>query len=220
MKRFLHDNGLSIVLLAVFLLFLAGQAVTGYYQHNEERSDHGAAPIGFRAYLASGDFLEATAENWESEFLQIAGYVILTVFLFQRGSAESKKPDRKEPVDRRPAKHRSDAPWPVRRGGWVLKVYENSLSLAFVLLFLISFFMHALAGRLAFNEEQLEHGGHAATLAEFMHSPEFWFQSFQNWQSEFLGIAAMVLLSIWLRQKGSPESKKVDAPHGATGKDE
>jgi hypothetical protein len=146
--------------------------------------------------------------------------VILTVFLFQKGSSESKKLDEKEPVDRDPRKRRdkSQAPGPVRRGGWVLKLYENSLSLAFLLLFLISFAMHALGGAAEYNQEQAEHGEPSRLSAlQYMGTSRFWFESMQNWQSEFLAIASMVLLSIVLRQRGSPESKPVDAPHSETG---
>jgi hypothetical protein len=159
-------------------------------------------------------------ENWESEFFQMGWYVLLTVFLFQKGSSESKKPDEKEPVDRDPrqSKNKKDAPWPVRKGGFVLKLYENSLSLAFLLLFLLSFFLHALGGARVYNEEQAQHGGELVSSTwQYMGTSRFWFESFQNWQSEFLAIFAMVVLSIWLRQKGSPESKPVDAPHSQTG---
>ncbi|MGI8565610.1 MAG: DUF6766 family protein, partial [Pyrinomonadaceae bacterium] len=110
-----------------------------------------------------------------------------------------------------------DAPWPVRRGGWVLKLYENSLALAFLLLFLISFALHAVGGAEEYSEEQLQHGEPAVSVLQFFATSRFWFESFQNWQSEFFSIGAMVVLSIFLRQKGSPESKPVDSPHGETG---
>jgi hypothetical protein len=146
-------------------------------------------------------------------------YALLTVFLFQKGSAESKKLDEPSPTDRDPRKAplKPDTPWPVHRGGWVLRLYEHSLCLAFLLLFLGAFFVHAWGGMQAYNEEQLAHGQSLVSLSEFMSSADFWFQSFQNWQSEFLGLGSMVVLSIFLRQRGSPESKPVDAPHSETG---
>ena len=220
MKRFWRHNGLSIVMLGMFfVLFLCGQAYTGWQEDNQDRVEHGQPRLAFPAYLTSAHFAEATMENWESEFLQMGMFIFLTVFLYQKGSAESKDPDKREEVDRDPRRVRdkSDAPWPVRRGGWILKVYENSLSLAFLLLFAMSFILHAVSGRLQYNEEQALHGSPAVTLGGYMTSSRFWFESFQNWQSEFLAIGCMVVFSIWLRQKGSPESKPVDAPHSQTG---
>jgi hypothetical protein len=147
----------------------------------------------------------------------MAAYVLFTVFLFQRGSAESKDPDGDEEVDRAPRRYRKDAPWPVRRGGMVLRLYEYSLTLAFATLFLASFCAHAIAGAGRYSEEQIAHGQPAVGAVGYLGTAQFWFESFQNWQSEFLAIAAMVVLSIFLRQKGSPESKAVDSPHRQTG---
>lgn len=218
MKRFWRDNGLSLVLFALFLVFWAGQALTGWREEVEQRRDHGATPPTLVEYLGSGSFVEATTENWESEFLQMFGYVLFTVFLFQRGSAESKSPDEPEEVDRDPRLNRnSDAPGPVKAGGWRLRLYENSLSLAFLALFIISFVAHAIGGVAAYNEEQRLHGAPEVSIWEFLTHARFWFQSFQNWQSEFLAIWSMVVLSIFLRQRGSPESKPVDSPHRQTG---
>ncbi|MGI8566637.1 MAG: DUF6766 family protein, partial [Pyrinomonadaceae bacterium] len=148
MKEILRNNGLSITLFALFLFSFAGQILTGHHQYNQEQLEHGQSAVGFAEYLKSGHFIEATFENWESEFLQMGAYVFLTVFLFQKGSSESKEPGKLEHVDVVPgaSEKRADAPWPVRRGGWVLKLYENSLALAFLLLFLISFALHAVGG--------------------------------------------------------------------------
>jgi hypothetical protein len=219
MKHVWRNNGLSIVLFALFAVFLAGQGVAGWCEHNDERAGHGQPPTPLAAYLASAGFLEATMENWESEFLQMGAYVLLTVFLFQKGSSESKPPDRPDPVDRDPAvsKHKHSAPGPVRRGGWVLKIYEHSLGIAFALLFAVSFSLHALGGLGNYNEERSLHGEAPVTMTEYLTGARFWFESLQNWQSEFLAIWAMVVLSIWLRERGSPESKPVDAPHSMTG---
>jgi hypothetical protein len=219
MRRFLRDNGLSLALAACFLIFLFGESVTGYRYYNQEEREHGGTEISYPSYLTSAHFLSATMENWESEFFQMAVYVYFTIFLFQRGSAESKDPDEKEEVDRDPrgARHRKDAPGPVRRGGWVLWLYGHSLGLAFVLLFLVSFGLHAAGSLAEFNQEQILHGEPTVRWTEFLRGARFWFESFQNWQSEFLAIGSMVVLSIFLRQKGSPESKPVDAPHSETG---
>jgi hypothetical protein len=146
-------------------------------------------------------------------------YVLLTAFLFQKGSAESKNPDQPEAVDRDPrqSREKKDAPWPVRRGGIVLKIYENSLALALFLLFLISFMLHAIGGASEYSDQQIAHGAQAVTVFQYMGTAQFWFESLQNWQSEFFSIAILVVLSIFLRQKGSPESKPVDSPHSMTG---
>ena len=164
--------------------------------------------------------MEATMENWESEFLQMGIYVMLTACLFQKGSAESKKLDGEEAVDRDPrlSKNKKNAPWPVRKGGFVLKVYERSLSLALILLFVMCFTLHAVSGARLYSEKQVRNGEKAVSTLQYMATSHFWFESFQNWQSEFLSVAAIVFLTIYLRQKGSPESKPVDAPHKQTGK--
>ena len=219
MKSFLRDNGLSLVLLASFFAFWVAQACTGHVVENDNRREHGQPAVSMQEYLRSGHFLSSSAENWESEFLQMGAYVMLTVFLFQRGSSESKDPDKPGRVDRDPkaSRNKREAPWPVRRGGWVLAFYSYSLSLAFILLFLVSLLMHAIGSTRQYNEEQLGHGGDTVSLGEHLASAHFWFESFQNWQSEFLAIGSMVILSIFLRQRGSPESKPVDAPHRETG---
>ena len=215
----MRNHGLSITLAILFVISMGGQTLTGWYVFNEEQREHQQEEVGLVEYLRSGHFVEATAENWESEFLQMAAYVLLTVFLFQRGSAESKKLDEAEPVDRDPRmfKTKPDAPWPVRRGGWILKIYQNSLSLAFLLLFVVSFALHAAGGTAQRNEEAMAHGGEILSVGQFIRTSQFWFESFQNWQSEFLSLVAMVVLSIFLRQRGSPESKPVDAAHAETG---
>jgi hypothetical protein len=218
MRRVLRDNGLSITMFGLFLVFLVAQSVTGYKTTNSENEQHNQPRESYGEYLASGAFVEATFENWESEFLQMGAYVLLTAFLIQKGSPESKKPDGDE-VDADPRTQRAakDAPGPVKRGGLVLTVYEHSLSIAMFTLFLLSFVLHALGGHAEFNQQQLAHGDAAVSLWSFVTGAEFWFQSMQNWQSEFLAVAALTVLSIWLRQRGSPESKPVAAPHAQTG---
>lgn len=220
MKRVWRENGLSIVLALIFVGAMVGQVAAGHRSYDEEQREHGQQAVSLGEYLRSGHFWEATAENWESEFLQMFLYVILTAFLYQKGSAESRKLDAENPQDRDPREHRrrKRAPWPVRKGSnLVLKLYENSLSLAFLALFAMSIALHAVGGFSEYRQEQIEHGAPPPTsVMEYASSSQFWFESMQNWQSEFLSLLAMVVLSIWLRQRHSPESKPVDAPHDET----
>jgi hypothetical protein len=219
MRRFIHDNGLSITMFGLFFAFVIAQSVMGFFDYNSTQKEHGRPPVGYAAYLTSGDFIEAVFENWESEFLQMGSYVVLTAFLYQRGSAESKDPEAQHPVDAGYGedRHRPDVPWPVRKGGAVLRLYENSLSIALLSLFVFSFGLHAIGGAEAYSQEQLEHGGRPVSALQYLGTSRFWFESFQNWQSEFLAIGAMIVFSIYLRQKGSPESKPVASPHSQTG---
>ncbi len=217
-SSWLRNNGLSVVMALAMLGSWVGQAITGWHQHNEELVEDGASALAFASYLGSGHFLQATFENWESEFLQMAFYVVLTIFLYQKGSSESKDPDKpgEEEVDREP-KPGPDAPWPVQRGGLWLTVYKNSLALVLFLLFALSFVLHFYGSLQDYNGEQLRTGKPEENWGEYIAGSRFWFESFQNWQSEFLSVLAIVLLSIWFRQKGSPESKPVDAPDSETG---
>lgn len=217
--RALRDNGLSIALVAAFLACLIGMALSGWFEHNDQLLKHGESSLDLLAYFLSSDFQSALFENWESEFLQMASYVILTAMLFQRGSAESKDPDGANPEDADPAKVHQDpkSPWPVRAGGIVRWLYSYSLGLTLALLFVISFVLHWLSSAAAANEDALQHGGTPQTAFEYLGSAQLWFESFQNWQSEFMATAVLVVLSIVLRHRGSPESKPVAAPHGQTG---
>jgi hypothetical protein len=218
MKRWLKNNSLSLVVFVLFLLFWFGQSVAGYQHYNEEQKQHYSEQISYPAYIISGDFIESTFENWESEYLQMAAYVLLTAFLFQKGSAESKKLQGEE-ADRTPRSKRvaANAPGPVKRGGVVLKLYENSLTIALALLFALSFLLHAYGGAHATSEENIQHGEEPVSTLQYLTTSKFWFESFQNWQSEFLAVFSIVILSIFLRQKGSPESKPVSSPHAQTG---
>jgi hypothetical protein len=218
MRRVLRDNGLSITMFALFVVFLVAQSIAGYQATNSENTQHRQPPESYGEYLTSGAFVEATFENWESEFLQMGAYVLLTALLIQKGSPESKNPGGDE-VDADPRTQRDDpdAPGPVKRGGLVLTIYEHSLSLVLFGLFLLSFVLHALGGHAEFNQQQLDHGAAPVSLWSFVTSSAFWFQSMQNWQSEFLAVAALAVLGIFLRQRGSPESKPVAAPHSQTG---
>ena len=217
MKQFFRNNGLSIVFFSLFIITLAGQFFTGYREYNKQRKEDGQPAIPVNQYTHSGHFIQATFENWESEFLQMALFVVLTVSLRQKGSSESKKCEGKEEVDREPSAHRKDAPWAVRKGGFILSLYKNSLSIALLLLFVTSFVLHLCGSLQHENEELAARGLPPETMDHYMFSSRFWFESFQNWQSEFLSVFAIVILSIFLRQKGSAQSKPVDAPDHETG---
>jgi hypothetical protein len=199
-------------------VFWAATSVTGWHVYNADQRAHGDQAVGYFSYLSTGHFIETTFENWESEFLQMASFVLLTAFLIQKGSAESKNADA-DPTDEDPRRHRHDpgAPWPVRRGGLWLRLYENSLLLAFVVLFVASMIGHAIGGAMAYSEEQQAHGEAAVSVAKYVTTSQFWFESLQNWQSEFLAVGAIVVLTIFLRQRGSPESKPVHTPTSHTG---
>ena len=215
--NFFQRNGLTLVLLALFMISLGGQIVTGLHEYNDERNEFGYPPIELSGYFRSGHFIETTFENWESEFLQMAMYVLLTVWLRQKGSSESKDLGKKEEVDREPDPARPGAPWPVKSGGLVLTFYKSSLSIAFGVLFVASFILHASGSFRDYNSNQAMKGKPGADWDEYMTMSRFWFESFQNWQSEFISVAAIVFLSIFLRQFGSPESKPVDASMEETG---
>jgi hypothetical protein len=220
MPKALKNYGLSLVMFGLFLLFLISQSIVGYYDYNNDQHDHQQSSISYTVYISRGHLWARVFENWESEFLQMGAYVILTVFLFQRGSAESKDPQKKEAVDEDPRQHQHDpqAPGPVRKGGLALKLYAHSLSTALFLLFFVSFLGHAASGTTAYNEEQREHGAVSVSVLQYVGTSRFWFESFQNWQSEFLAMGTLVVLSIWLREHGSPESKPVHSAHAETGR--
>lgn len=215
-QPFFRRNGLTLFFLALFIITLIAQAYTGWKENNTDITEEGGLAIPFIAYLSSGHFISATFENFQSEFLQMGLYVLVTAGLRQQGSAES-KPFEEEEVDREP-KPSPDAPWPVRKGGWVLKLYCHSLSICFFLLFFLTWGLHLYGSLMEHNQEQLLKHQPADSLLSYLGEPTFWFQSFQNWQSEFISIVSIVFLTIYLRQKGSPESKPVDAPHMQTGK--
>jgi hypothetical protein len=214
---FFRRNGLTLFFLTIFIITLAAQALTGWKENNQEIQQKGGDAIAFLAYLHSGHFISATFENFQSEFLQMGLYVLVTAGLRQQGSAESKSLDEKEDVDREP-RATKDAPWPVKKGGWILSLYSSSLSICFFLLFMISWVLHLYGSWIDHNEQQMLIHQSADTLLNFLTQPTFWFETFQNWQSEFISIVSIVFLTIYLRQKGSPESKPVDAPHMQTGK--
>lgn len=217
MNKFIKNNSLSIVFFLLFLMSIVGQVIFGLEEHNRELMEKGAASLSMWEYLSSGHFLQSTFENWESEFLQMVLFIELTIFLQQKGSSESKDFEKEEPVDREPDPNRKGAPWPVRKGGWILAIYQYSLTIVFILLFLVSFVIHFYGSLTDENQQLLLKSLPTKSAGEYLTDARFWFESFQNWQSEFFSVFAIVILSVFLRQKGSPQSKPVDAPNDETG---
>jgi hypothetical protein len=219
LRVILRNHSLSIALFALFFIFLAGQSIAGHRYANEERETHQQAAVSYPEYLRSGDFVEAVFENWESEFLQMGALVVLTIFLRQKGSADSKSLRGKEPVDTRSRysiiRARSLRKMSTSAGHFL---YSNSLSIALFALFFMSFTLHAFGGAASYNEAALQHGEHTLSVMAYIATPLFWFESFQNWQSEFLAVGLLLVLSIFLRQRGSPESKAIGEPNAKTGR--
>ena len=218
--RAIRDNGLSLAFLAIFLLTLVGESIAGHAYNNEELAAHGIAAIGYLDYVTSSDFLVDVAENWQSEFLQFFLFILGTIWLIQRGSPESKKPgdeglgtDEEQLVG---AHAQPGSPAWASARGIRLWVYSNSLLLMMGSIFFLSWFAQSLAGHAVANEENARHGMPAETWADYVTSAEFWNRTLQNWQSEFLAVGAMVAFAIYLRQRGSSESKPVGTPHHTT----
>jgi hypothetical protein len=218
--KVLRDNGLTIVLMLLFLVSIVGQWLMGWHFENEELALHNQPQIGLGEFATNPLFLSTVFENWESEFLQMAVYVVFTCFLFQKGSAESKDPD-EPPRDDNLAEQakKPDAPGVLRMGRMARALYAQSLGIALGVLFILSFLLHWIFSARHAAAEAIDHGAAPPTLLEYLTDAQLWFESFQNWQSEFLSTAVLIVLSIWLRQRGSPESKAVAAPHGQTGAD-
>jgi hypothetical protein len=219
-RRTLRDNGLTLVFALLFLAALAGQALTGLALYNEQAVADGVDRIGLLQYVTSSDFAVDVAENWQSEYLQFLLYITLTAWFVQRGSPESKRvddvglgSDRDQMVGRWA---RPNSPRWARASGPRRWLYSTSLGAVMGLLFLLSWLAQSVAGTSAYNEQQLRRLQAPVSWAAYLTTPDFWNRTLQNWQSEFLAVASMVALSIYLRQRGSPESKPVGAPHSAT----
>jgi hypothetical protein len=221
MRAALRHNGLTLAFLALFLLALVFQAVAGWDLANEERDRHGEPGMSFLRYLTSSDFGSAVMENWQSEYLQFTLFILLTVWLLQRGSPESKELDKaglESDEDQMVGEHaREDSPRWAKAGGIRRKLYENSLLLVMGTIWVGSWFAQSITGLTRYNAERLSHQQDTVTWASYLTSSDFWETTLQNWQSEFLAVASMAILAVYLRQRGSPESKPVGASHQATG---
>jgi hypothetical protein len=220
MRRFLRDNGLTLVFGGLFLLALAGQALAGHADFNNRQLADGGDPVGLLAYVTSSDFAVDVAENWQSEYLQFFLFVMATIWLVQRGSPESKAPDeigRESDEKQQVGAHAGpDAPPWARAGGWRTTLFSRSLGLTMLGIFVLSWLAQSVAGRAAHNAEQLDSLQDPLSWTAYLLSADFWNRSLQNWQSEFLAIGSMAILSVYLRERGSPESKPVGAAHATT----
>ena len=221
MKKALRNNGLSLFFGLIFLLALLGQALTGHALFNEEQLASGMEEISFAQYLTSSNFAVDVSENWQSEYLQFLLYIAATIWLVQKGSPESKElnetgleSDKEQLVGEY---SNAKSPKWARVSGWRRTLYSNSLVLTMGLIFILSWLVQSIAGNSNYNQEQIQNFQQPVSWPEYIVSPEFWNRTLQNWQSEFLAVGSMVVLSIYLRQRGSPESKPVGSPHDDTG---
>lgn len=220
-RRFLRDNGLSLVCGGLFLVTLVLQSVAGWHEYNAEQAAHDASGVSWAAYVTSSHFGVAVLENWQSEYFQFTLFIVLTVWLLQRGSPESKEigtAGTESDRDQRVGRHaRADSPRPARSGGVRTRVFSNSLVLVMAGIWLASWIGQSITGVVVFNDEQTEHGEATVSWADYLTSADFWERTLQNWQSELLAVGSMAIFAVYLRQRGSPESKPVGASHAATG---
>jgi hypothetical protein len=219
--RFVRENSLSIAFLAIFLASLAGQAIAGHGAFNHDQLLHNGSPISLGRYLTTSEFAADVAENWQSEYLQFTLYILGTVWLLQRGSPESKPLDQaglESDEDQKVGEH-ADARSPrwARVGGLRTAIYSNSLLIVMTTVWLGSWLAQSIAGASGYNANQLDHQAATVSWVHYLGSSDFWDRTLQNWQSEFLAVGSMAILSVYLRQRGSPESKPVGSPHDATG---
>jgi hypothetical protein len=214
-KRFVRENSLSLFFLAIFLAALVGQGIAGHDLYNQDQTLHGEPTIGFWAYVTSSHFGQAVMENWQSEYLQFALFALATVWLLQKGSPESKELHRagtESDKDQKVGEHATeDSPRWARVGGLRTAIYSNSLIIAMALIFLGSWFAQSVTGWTEFNQDQATHGESAVSWLSYVGSSTFWESTLQNWQSEFLAVGSFAVLTVFLRQRGSPESKPVGA---------
>jgi hypothetical protein len=221
MRRHLKQNSLSIVFLVLFLAALAGQAIAGHADFNEQQVAHGDPTMTMGRYVVSSEFAVDVMENWQSEYLQFTLFILLTVWLLQRGSPESKELDkagRETDEQQKVGAHaQQNSPKWAKVEGIRRTIYENSLLIVMGAIWLGTWFAQSVAGHVQYNSDRLDH--HLATVSwlAYLGRPDFWSRTLQNWQSEFLAVGSMAILAVYLRQRGSPESKPVGAPHRSTG---
>jgi uncharacterized protein DUF6766 len=221
MRRFVRDHSLSLFFLVIFLAALVGQAIAGHILHNEEAMAHSGETMSFWRYIRSSDFGNAVMENWQSEYLQFMLFMLATVWLVHRGSPESKEPaqagrgsDQKHQIG---GYAQSDSPKWAKVGGFRTAIYSNSLLIVMAIIFIGSWFAQSVTGWTAFNAEQVDHQEATVSWLSYIGSADFWEATLENWQSEFLAVGSFAAITVFLRQRGSPESKPVGAPHHATG---
>ena len=221
MRRFVRDNSLSLFFLVIFLAALVGQAIAGHILHNEDATAHGEETISIWRYIVSSDFGQAVMENWQSEYLQFMLFMLATVWLVQRGSPESKPPGeagRESDEKQRTGPHaQPDSPKWAKERGIKAFLYENSLLIVMAAIWLGSWFAQSVTGVSEYNADRLDHHQLAVSWFDYLGRPDFWEKTLQNWQSEFLAVGSMAILAVYLRQRGSPESKPVGASHETTG---
>ena len=221
MRTWIRDHSLSLFFLVIFLAALVGQAIAGHILHNEDAMAHHSATMSFWRYIRSSDFGNAVMENWQSEYLQFMLFMLATVWLVQRGSPESKKPEdagRESDQKQKVGGHaESDSPGWAKAGGFKTAIYSNSLLIVMAIVFFGSWFAQSVTGLTEFNAQQVDH--HEATLSwlSYIGSADFWEATLENWQSEFLAVGSFAAITVYLRQRGSPESKPVGAAHHTTG---
>jgi hypothetical protein len=221
MRGFVKHNSLSLVFLLLFLLAVVGQAIAGHADFNEDQDRHGDPRISMGRYLVSSEFGVAVMENWQSEYLQFTLFVLLTVWLLQRGSPESKElgtAGRESEEKQRVGPHADESsPAWAKAGGLRLRLYENSLLIVMGTIWIGSWLAQSVTGLGQYNGERLDHQQDPVSWWHYVGSADFWERTLQNWQSEFLAVGSMAILAVYLRQRGSPESKPVGAPHHSTG---
>ena len=221
MRNFVKHNGLSLAFLGLFLGALVAQAFAGHAEFNHQQDQHGDPHISLGRYITSSAFGVAVMENWQSEYLQFTLFMLLTVWLLQRGSPESKelgREGRESDEDQLVGEHlRDDSPRWAKAPGVRRRIYENSLLIVMGIIWLGSWFAQSITGVTEYNSQQLDHQEQTISWLHYVGTPDFWEKTLQNWQSEFLAVGSMAILAVYLRQRGSPESKPVGAPHHATG---
>jgi hypothetical protein len=220
-RKFAKHNSLSLFFLALFLLAVVFQAIAGHADFNEDQARHGDPSMSLGRYVVSSEFGTALLENWQSEYLQFTLFILATVWFLQRGSPESKelhKAGRESDEDQLVGRHsRPESPRWAKVAGWRRRIYENSLLIVMAAIWLGSWFAQSVTGVSEYNTERLDHNQLPISWFEYLGRPDFWEKTLQNWQSEFLAVGSMAILAVYLRQRGSPESKPVGAPHHTTG---
>ncbi len=219
--RWVREQSLTLFFLGIFLAALLAEALVGHVSFNHQQIAHHDPTMSLGRYALSSVFWADVMENWQSEYLQFTLFIIVSVWLVQKGSTESKPPGKEggeSDEDQKVGEHAdADSPAWARAGGLRTAIYSNSLLMLMTAIWVLSWFAQLVTGRIAYNSDQLDHHLAPLTLLQYAGSSDFWNRTLQNWQSEFLAVASIVVFSIWLRQRGSPQSKPVGSPHDATG---